>query len=130
MDVDHLAGLVWHHVLHARSSIERGRPWQAEYWISAVRNLVLTLASHRHGEPTIYAEGVDALPTSVTSPLEGTLVHSLDERDLSRALQNVAQAAMKVLAAHDRDLTKRLETPLLELASRADDPEESRRAKP
>ena len=26
IDVDHLAGLVWHHVLHARSSIGRDKP--------------------------------------------------------------------------------------------------------
>ncbi len=34
----------WHHALHARASIGRGRLWQAEYWIGAVRDLVLALA--------------------------------------------------------------------------------------
>ena len=31
-------GLGWHHVLHARSSIERNKPWRAEYWISGIRD--------------------------------------------------------------------------------------------
>lgn len=29
-DTDHLTGLAWHHVLHARAAIERCRPWAAE----------------------------------------------------------------------------------------------------
>src|SRR5665213_342484 len=32
-DLDDLIGRGWHHVLHARASIERGKPWQAEHWI-------------------------------------------------------------------------------------------------
>jgi hypothetical protein len=34
---DHLAGLAWHHALHAWTSIQRHRWWQAEYWIGAHR---------------------------------------------------------------------------------------------
>src|SRR5262245_43674840 len=30
----HLAGLAWHHALHAYISIERRRWWQAEHWIA------------------------------------------------------------------------------------------------
>lgn len=30
----HLIGLGWHHLLHAQSSIKRGKPWRAEHWIS------------------------------------------------------------------------------------------------
>jgi hypothetical protein len=37
-DPQHLAGLVWHHALHARICIERGRWWQAAHWISAIRD--------------------------------------------------------------------------------------------
>jgi hypothetical protein len=38
---DDLIGLAWHHLLHARACVERGKPWQAEYWISALRDHVL-----------------------------------------------------------------------------------------
>jgi hypothetical protein len=71
--------------------------------------------------PTMYAKGADSLPPSVTTPLEAALVRALDERELSRALRNVAQAAMEEVAAHDRDLARRLEAPLLKLANWADD---------
>jgi hypothetical protein len=37
----HIIGLSWHHVFHARSCIERNKPWQAQYWISEVRNHTL-----------------------------------------------------------------------------------------
>ena len=43
-DVRHIIGLSWHHVFHARSCIERNKPWQAEYWISEVRNHMIALA--------------------------------------------------------------------------------------
>lgn len=39
---DHLIGLAWHHALHAQTAIARRKPWQAEYWISAIRHHVLT----------------------------------------------------------------------------------------
>jgi hypothetical protein len=39
-----LIGLGWLYALHARSSIARGRAWQAEYMISGVRDHVLALA--------------------------------------------------------------------------------------
>src|SRR5262249_20322206 len=39
-----LIGMGWLHALHARSSIARGRAWQAEYMISGVRDQVLALA--------------------------------------------------------------------------------------
>lgn len=118
IDVDHLAGLVWHHVLHARSSIERGRTWQAEYWISAVRDQVLTLAAHRHSEPTVYAKGADALPASLTGPLQETLVRTLDRDELDRALQHVVDAAVRELKLHDASLAHRLAPPLQEAVER------------
>jgi hypothetical protein len=37
-DSAHLIGLTWHHVPHARTAIERGTWWQAEYWIRAIRD--------------------------------------------------------------------------------------------
>jgi hypothetical protein len=40
----HLLGLGVHHALRARLCVERGRPWQAEYWISGVRDQALSLA--------------------------------------------------------------------------------------
>src|SRR6266536_5059924 len=68
-----LIGLSWHHVLHARASIERHRLWQAEYWISAIRDHTLSLACLRLGENARERRGVDRLPSTVTDPLADTL---------------------------------------------------------
>jgi hypothetical protein len=46
-----LIGMGWLYALHARSSIARGRVWQAEYMISGMRDQVLALACLRHRLP-------------------------------------------------------------------------------
>lgn len=119
IEVDQLTGLIWHHVLHARSSIERNRPWQAEYWISQARYHVLTLATHRCGLDTAYAKGAEALPEPVKAPLAAALVRSLDSPELFRALEAVAAAALIELRQHDVATAERLQEPLLAAARRA-----------
>jgi predicted nucleotidyltransferase len=44
-----LVGMGWLYALHARSSIARGKVWQAEYMISGLRDHVLALACLRRG---------------------------------------------------------------------------------
>jgi len=107
-DPDHLLGLCWHHVLHARISLERGAPWQAEHWISAVRDHLLTLACLRLGLPSAYAKGADRLPPEVTGPLEETLVRSLDRADLQRALGAVTAALVRELPSSRGELAAAL----------------------
>ena len=119
-DVDQHAGRIWHHVLHARSSIERGRPWLAEYWISQARFHVLTLAAHRCGLETAYAKGADALPEPVKAALAAALVRDLDASELSRALEAVTAAALTELRQHDPATAARLREPLLTAVRRTD----------
>jgi hypothetical protein len=114
--IDVIAGHGWHHVLHARICIERGKPWQAEYWISAVRDQTLTLACLRSGLPTDYAKGADALPPDLTDPLRAALVHSLDEPELRRALQAATTTFTTELARTDPTLATRLTRSLEDLA--------------
>ncbi|MYW69586.1 hypothetical protein GTY65_36800 [Streptomyces sp. SID8379] len=85
-DPNVLAGLGWHHALHARVCVERGRWWQAEHWIGALREHLITLACLRLGLPTAYTKGAHLLPDAITGPLEATLVRSLTEDELRRAL--------------------------------------------
>ena len=114
-----LAGLAWHHVLHARMCIERGRPWQAEWLIAAAREQVLALACLRLGLATRFAKGADQLPPESTRPLEATLVSSLDESELRRALTAVAEALESELEQTDPALASRLRPSLLELTGSA-----------
>lgn len=112
---DHLIGLAWHHALHARVCIERRRSLQAEHWISALRGQVIALACLRLGYPTSYAKGAHLLPDDLTAQLEATLVRSLDETELRRALKAVIALLVRELERTDPALTARLQPMLTEL---------------
>ena len=85
--VHELFGYAVHHALRARFCIERGRYWQAEYWVSSLRDYALAIACHRHGLPVSYARGFDHLPLDVLEPFKGALVSSLERDELLRALK-------------------------------------------
>jgi hypothetical protein len=105
---DDLIGLAWHHLLHARACIGRGKPWQAEHWISALRDQLLALACLRLGHTTWYAKGADLLPPELTAALKPTLVCSLDETELRRALAAAAVAFSAELERTDAAVADRL----------------------
>jgi hypothetical protein len=115
---DELVGLAWHHVLHARACIERGKPWQAESLIGGLREHVLALACLRLGHTTRYAKGTDLLPPELTAPLEETLVHSLDENELRRALAAAAVELVAELERTDSALAARLRPTIEALTNR------------
>lgn len=110
-----LFGLAVHHALRARVCVERGRHWQAEYWISAVRDYALALACRHRGLPEHHGRGFDELPAEVLDGFAVALVRSLERGELSRALS----AAISVLLAQSAqvgELATRVEPQLLELA--------------
>ena len=82
-----LFGYAVHHALRARFCIERGRYWQAEYWISSARDYALSLACRRRGLNAFYGRGFDDLPSEVSDPFKDTLVRSLERHELMRALR-------------------------------------------
>ena len=84
--VPELFGYAVHHALRARFCIERGRTWQAEYWISSIRDYALAIACHRHNLPVSYGRGFDKLPANVLEPFKSTLLSSLERDELLRAL--------------------------------------------
>ncbi|MEO8973467.1 MAG: hypothetical protein ABI406_17915 [Ktedonobacteraceae bacterium] len=116
-DTKHIIGLSWHHVCHARSCIERNKPWQAAYWISEIRNHTLALACIRLGESDTHGRGVDKLPTAVTNPFADTLVRSLDEPELRRALAVVTMCLIAEIENWDANLCTRLKPLLLEFSA-------------
>lgn len=116
-DQGHVIGLAWHHVLHARICLERGARWQAEYWVSAVRDHVVTLACHRLGYPTSHAKGADLLPAVVTDRLQETLVRTLDSDELVRALAAATRVLLDELAAADLEVAAALKRPLLDMVA-------------
>jgi hypothetical protein len=114
---DELVGFAWNHVLHGRACIERGKPWQAEWAISGIHDQVLALACLRLGHTTRYARAADLLPAELTAPLEGTLVRSLDEAELRRALGSAAAALADELERWDPALAEKLRPMLVETAA-------------
>lgn len=111
-DPVHLIGMGWLYALHARSSIARGRAWQAEHMISAARDQVLALVCVRHGLPAAYARGANDLPAEVLAQLEVALVGSLDTDELERAFRAVTDALIGETRYVDGDLADRLAAPL------------------
>jgi hypothetical protein len=83
----HIFGLGAHHAVRARICIERGRVWQAEYWISGVRDQALALACRLAGLESANGRGFDDLPPDVLDPFKESLVRFLDRQELMRALK-------------------------------------------
>lgn len=112
----HVFGMGVHHAVRARFCIERGRLWQAEYWISGLRDQALTLACLRRGLDTSYARGFDHLPAEVLEKSAGALVRGMDREELLRALGNAVGALLHE-SAEVRDLAAKVEPELWRLPS-------------
>ncbi len=112
-----LVGRVWLYLLHARSSIVRGRVWQAEQMLASARGNLLSLACARLGLPAYEGRGDDQLPAELLARAAGSLVGSLDQAVLWRALAVLGELLVEEAATLDPGLSRRLEPVLGELAS-------------
>jgi hypothetical protein len=74
------------YALHARACIERGRVWQAEHYIGAVRDHALSLACLQRGLPAVQARGYDQLPSETLAAFDGAHVGSVEPDALRTAL--------------------------------------------
>jgi len=72
--------------LHARACIERGRRWQAEHYVGAVRDHALSLACLREGVISVQARGYDDLSAETRARLEDAHIAAVEPRSLRRAL--------------------------------------------
>jgi hypothetical protein len=112
---EHLFGLAVVYLLHARACIARGRLWEAEYCISAARDQALSLACQHQGLKTSYGRGFDDLPPQTLQQFTETLVGSLEETQLLKALGRCIEA----LLGNSEDVSEvasRIESQLRELA--------------
>ena len=112
----HLFGLGAHHAVRARICIERGRSWQAEYWISGVRDQALSLACMSRGLEVSYGRGFDQLPAETLAPAEAALVRSLEREELLRALGAAVDLLLQE-ADEVRELASKLSAQLTSLAT-------------
>lgn len=86
------------YALHARACIERGRLWQAEHYVGAVRDHGLSLACLREGLPALQARGHDDLPASARARFDDTHVGALEPELLRRALAASVRALLREAA--------------------------------
>ncbi len=89
-----LLGYAAHHAARARFCIERGRFWQAEYWLSAARDYTLSLACLQRNLSPHYGRGFDQLPAEIQLQAQQALVKSLDRTELMRALACVVNGLL------------------------------------
>jgi len=111
-----LFGYAVHHALRARFCIERGRVWQAEYWISSTRDYALSLACRRRGLAAVEGRGFDDLPADVRDFFKSTLVASLERDELLRALQYTIQGLLRE-TEEVQELADKVEPQLHELTT-------------
>jgi hypothetical protein len=74
------------YALHARACIERGRVWQAEHYLGAVRDHALSLACLRQGVPATQARGYDDLSAETLARFDDCHVGGVEREALRAAL--------------------------------------------
>jgi hypothetical protein len=115
-----LVGMGWLYALHIRSSLARGRRWQALHMLDGLRDQVVALACLRFGLPAHQGRGVDDLPPEETDLLADALVVSLEPADLHRAFASTTRLLLKEARHIDAGLASRLASPIEELVCSSD----------
>jgi hypothetical protein len=100
------------YALHARACIERGRVWQAEHYVGAVRDHALSLACLRQGLAAVQARGYDDLPAETLSRFDTAHVGAVERGPLRVALAASTRAllseAEEARVAHADTVAQRL----------------------
>jgi hypothetical protein len=96
------------YALHARACIERGRVWQAEHYVGAVRDHALSLACLGQGLSPAQARGYDDLSAATLARSEGAHVGGLDRGTLRSAL-----AASVAALLHEAAEARLLHAPMV-----------------
>ncbi|HEY7400549.1 MAG TPA: nucleotidyltransferase domain-containing protein [Actinomycetota bacterium] len=82
------------YALHARACIERGRVWQAEHYVGAVRDHALALACLREGVIAVQARGYDDLSADTRDRFRDTHVGALEEDALRAVLASSVRSLL------------------------------------
>jgi hypothetical protein len=83
------------YALHSRACIERGRVWQAEHYVGAVRDHALSLVCLRQGLPAVQARGYDDLSAETLARFEAAHVGAVEPGALRAALAASVLALMR-----------------------------------
>lgn len=83
------------YALHAGACIERGRIWQAEHYVGAVRDHALSMACLREGVPPVQARGYDDLSAETLARFQDAHVGGLAVESVRPALTASVAALMR-----------------------------------
>jgi hypothetical protein len=83
------------YALHARACIERGRLWQAEHYVGAVRDHALALFCLCQELPVVQARGYDDLSAATLDRLEAAHVGAVEPGALRAALAACVVALLR-----------------------------------
>jgi hypothetical protein len=103
-DRGQLIGLAWLYALHVRSSLARGRVWQALHLINTMRDHVMSLRCLRQGVAAVQGRGLDDL--SDADEFSGTLALSTEPDELLRAFR--ALSGLLLAEVEDPQLARTL----------------------
>src|SRR5690606_27366273 len=111
-DASAMTGMGWLYALHARSSIARGKLWQATSMLEGLRSQVLALMCARVGLNAWHGREIDRLPAHELARLEPTLIGRLVADDLDRARIALTQLLLDEVTKADPDRAQRLQPPI------------------
>ena len=83
------------YALHSRACIERGRLWQAEHYVGAVRDHALSLACLREGLPAVQARGYDDLSGETLARFKDVHITAFEPAALRAALAAAVRALLE-----------------------------------
>ena len=108
-DASAMTGTGWLYALHARSSIARGKLWQATSMLDGLRSQVLALKCARVGLNAWHGREIDRLPADDLAGLEATLTAQLLAADLDRARIALTRLLLEEVTKSDPDRARRLQ---------------------
>jgi hypothetical protein len=83
------------YAVYARTCIERGRVWQAEHYVDAVRDHALSLACLHQGLPAVQARGYDDLSAETLARFQDAHTYTVEPGALRAALAGSVLALMR-----------------------------------
>jgi len=81
--------------VYARTCIERGRVWQAEHYVGAVRDHALSIACLRQGLPAVQARGYDDLSAETLARFQAVHTCTVEPGALRSALAGSVLALLR-----------------------------------
>lgn len=114
-DLNATVGMGWLCALHARSTLARGKLWQAATMLDDLRNQILALACARHDLTAWHGREIDQLPATELAAIARTRSPEITKEALAASLARSIDLFLTEIARHDPHRAERLHNPLRSL---------------